>query len=75
MRAYLAAIDDPRLVVETIADAAGAGSSPGSSALDAAIATLRDRRALLVLDNFEHVARAAPTSAPCSTPAAGSRRS
>jgi predicted ATPase len=59
VRAYLAAIDDPRLVVETIADAAGAGSSPGSSALDAPIATLRDHRALLVLDNFEHVARAA----------------
>ena len=37
VRAYLAAIDDPRLVVETIADAAGAGSSPGASALEAAI--------------------------------------
>jgi predicted ATPase/DNA-binding NarL/FixJ family response regulator len=59
VRAYLAAIDDPRLVVETIADAAGAGSSPGASALDAAIATLRDQQTLLVLDNFEHVARAA----------------
>jgi predicted ATPase len=59
VRAYLAAIEDPRLVVETIADAAGAGSSSGASALDAAIAALGDERALLVLDNFEHVARAA----------------
>ena len=59
VRTYLAAIDDPRLVVETIADAAGAGSSPGASALEAAIGALRHQQALLVLDNFEHVARAA----------------
>ncbi len=59
VRADLAALDDPRLVMETIADAAGAGSSPGTSALEAATAALRDERALLVLDNFEHVARAA----------------
>ena len=55
----LAPLDDARLVVEAIADAAGAGSSRGTSALEAAAAVLRDARALLVLDNFEHVARAA----------------
>jgi non-specific serine/threonine protein kinase len=55
----LAPLEDARLVAEAIAAAAGAGSSRGASALAAAIAALRDRRALLVLDNFEHVEPAA----------------
>jgi non-specific serine/threonine protein kinase len=59
VRVDLAPLEDARLVAEAIAVAAGAGSSRGASALEAAAAALRDRRALLVLDNFEHVEPAA----------------
>jgi predicted ATPase/DNA-binding CsgD family transcriptional regulator len=59
LRVDLAPLEEARLVAEAIAVAAGAGSSRGASALDAATAALRDERVLLVLDNFEHVARAA----------------
>jgi predicted ATPase/DNA-binding CsgD family transcriptional regulator len=59
VRVDLAPLEDARLVAEAIAVAAGAGSSPGASALDAAIAALGSERAVLVLDNFEHVALAA----------------
>ena len=59
VRVDLAPLEDARLVAEAIAVAAGAGSSRGTSALDAAVAALRDEQVLLVLDNFEHVARAA----------------
>jgi predicted ATPase/DNA-binding CsgD family transcriptional regulator len=59
VRVDLAAIEDARLVAEAIAVAAGAGSSRGASARDAAVAALRDQRALLVLDNFEQVIAAA----------------
>jgi predicted ATPase/DNA-binding CsgD family transcriptional regulator len=55
----LAPLEDARLVAEAIAAAAGAGSSRGASALEAATAALRERRTLLVLDNFEHVEPAA----------------
>ena len=55
----LAALEDARLVAEAIAAAAGAGSSRGDSALEAAAAALRDGRTLLVLDNFEHLEPAA----------------
>ena len=66
VRVDLAPLDDARLVAEAIAAAAGAGSSPGASALDAAVAALGDERTLLVLDNFEHVAlAAADLGAPC----------
>jgi predicted ATPase/DNA-binding CsgD family transcriptional regulator len=59
LRVELAPLEDPRLVAEAIAVAAGAGSSRGTSALDAAIAALGDQDALLVIDNFEHVEPAA----------------
>jgi predicted ATPase/DNA-binding NarL/FixJ family response regulator len=59
VRVDLAALEDARLVAEAIAVAAGAGSSRGASARDAAVAALRDQRALLVLDNFEQVIAAA----------------
>jgi predicted ATPase/DNA-binding CsgD family transcriptional regulator len=59
VRVDLAALEDPRLVAEAIAVAAGAGSSRPASALEAAAAALRDASALLVLDNFEHVESAA----------------
>ena len=53
----LAAITDPGLVASTIAQALG---ESGVSAADALGAFLRDRRLLLVLDNFEQVVAAAP---------------
>ena len=59
VRVDLAALEDARLVAEAIAAAAGAGSSRGDSALEAAAAALRDGRPLLVLDNFEHLEPAA----------------
>jgi predicted ATPase/DNA-binding CsgD family transcriptional regulator len=59
VRVDLAPLEDARLVAEAIAVAAGAGSSRGASARDAAAAALRDQRALLVLDNFEQVIAAA----------------
>jgi predicted ATPase/DNA-binding CsgD family transcriptional regulator len=59
VRVDLAPLEDARLVAEAIAAAAGAGSSRGASALEAATAALREWRGLLVLDNFEHVEPAA----------------
>ena len=49
VRVDLAPLEDARLVAEAIAVAAGAGSSRGTSALDAAVAALRDEKVLLVL--------------------------
>ena len=56
----LAPIVDPDLVATTIADALGLGETPGSGSLEVLVASLRGRRALLVLDNFEQVLAAAP---------------
>jgi predicted ATPase/DNA-binding SARP family transcriptional activator len=53
----LAAIADPGLVASTIAQALG---ESGVAAVDALAAFLRNRRLLLVLDNFEQVVAAAP---------------
>ena len=55
----LSPLEDPGLVVAAIAVAAEGGLRPGPSARDAVEATLHERRALLVLDNFEHVEPAA----------------
>src|SRR5262249_22247522 len=51
-------IGDPALVLPTLA--AELGREPGSDPLEALIAHLRTRSLLLVLDNFEHVIKAAP---------------
>ena len=53
VRVDLAPLDDARLVAEAIAAAAGAGSSPGASALDATTSSTSRSPP--------------PTSAPCST--------
>jgi predicted ATPase/DNA-binding CsgD family transcriptional regulator/transcriptional regulator with XRE-family HTH domain len=56
----LAPVADPDVVPSAVAQALGVRSSAGES-LPAALARfLRGRRALLVLDNFEHVLAAAP---------------
>ena len=76
----LVAVADPRLVVTTVAETIGLRDVLNSS-LEARLADwLRERRMLLVLDNFEHLADAAPSlgcgcCAPrrvsrCSSPAA-----
>ena len=55
-RVELAPVSDPAMVGQAVADAVGARSLPGRSGLDAAVAHLRARRALILLDNCEHVA-------------------
>jgi predicted ATPase/DNA-binding SARP family transcriptional activator len=56
----LAAITDPRLVAAEIAGAFGAKETPNKSAMEAVVSWLRGKQALLLLDNFEQVAEAAP---------------
>ena len=56
----LAPIRDPALVVPTIARALGVGEDGGEPLAARLASTLRDRRLLLVLDNFEHLVAAAP---------------
>ncbi len=56
----LAALNDPSLVIAVIARALGVPARGESSLFEIVSAHLRDRRMLLVLDNFEHVVEAAP---------------
>ena len=56
----LAAVQDWRLVVPTIARTLGVHEQSAEAALETVVARLRGRELLLVLDNFEHVLRAAP---------------
>ncbi len=56
----LAPLKDTALVVPTVARALGLRDVAGLSAREALEAHLRAKRALLVLDNFEHVLEAAP---------------
>ncbi len=55
----LAAVRDPRLVGEALADALDVRALPGQDAVDAAVDFLRSRALLLVLDNCEHILQAA----------------
>jgi predicted ATPase/DNA-binding XRE family transcriptional regulator len=55
----LAPLRDPALVVPTIARSLGLREDQGQSAADALLAHLREKRMLLVLDNFEHLLEAA----------------
>lgn len=55
----LAPIEDPELVVPTIAEVLGVEEDPGRPPLETLIEHLNDRELLLVLDNFEQVMRAA----------------
>jgi len=56
----LAPLRDPALVVSTINRSLGLREEQGQSAADALHAYLREKRLLLVLDNFEHLLEAAP---------------
>ncbi len=54
----LAAVAEPGLVTAAVAAAAGVAEEPDRPLVDVLCAALRDRAALLVLDNCEHVADA-----------------
>jgi predicted ATPase/DNA-binding XRE family transcriptional regulator len=56
----LAPLTDPSLVTSAIAQGLGVRQVAGQSLLEALTAHLRDKRMLLVLDNFEHLVPAAP---------------
>jgi predicted ATPase/DNA-binding SARP family transcriptional activator len=55
----LVAVTDARMVVPTIGRALGLTGVEGQGYLDAVVEHLRERRALLVVDNFEHLLDAA----------------
>ena len=57
----LAAVEDPTLLATTVASALGLGERPGRPSLDVLLDHLRKRRALLVLDNCEHLLPACAT--------------
>src|SRR4029078_4508751 len=56
----LASIGDPTMVVATIAQALEVREIDGQPILELVKRYLREKRALLLLDNFEHVVEAAP---------------
>src|SRR5215217_9022754 len=56
----LAPISDPSLVVSAIITALGVREAGDAALIDRLKAVLRDKRLLLVLDNFEQVIEAAP---------------
>jgi predicted ATPase/transcriptional regulator with XRE-family HTH domain len=56
----LAPLQDPDLVVSAIAQLLGVKAVGGAPLIDHLKEVLRDKHMLLVLDNFEHVAAAAP---------------
>src|SRR6266496_4032154 len=56
----LAPISDPNLVAATVAQTLGIKENAGRSLLDQLKAYLREKQLLLLLDNFEQVADAAP---------------
>lgn len=56
----LAPLDGPELLVPTLARTLGVKEAPGEPLSEALEGWLRDRRTLLVLDNFEHILKAAP---------------
>lgn len=56
----LAPLADPSLVISAIADALGVREAVGQPLIEAITAYLRDKRLLLILDNFEHLLPCAP---------------
>ena len=63
----LSAVEDPALVAGEVARALGLATPSGSAVVEVVCTALSGRRMLLVLDNFEHVAPAAPVAAALST--------
>jgi predicted ATPase/DNA-binding CsgD family transcriptional regulator len=58
----LVAVTDDDMVVAAVADAVGVPERAGTTRLEALVATLQDRDALIVLDNCEHLLTGARTS-------------
>jgi predicted ATPase/tRNA A-37 threonylcarbamoyl transferase component Bud32 len=58
--ADLASLDDPEACVRAVVEAVGEELPDGASAIDVLTARLAGKRALLVLDGFEHLLGAAP---------------
>jgi len=58
----LVTVTDDDMVVAAVADAVGAPERTGTTRLEALVATLQDRDALIVLDNCEHLLTGARTS-------------
>jgi predicted ATPase/class 3 adenylate cyclase len=56
----LATVNDPRVVVSTIAQGLGLRQAAGQSLLESLTQHVGDRRLLLVIDNFEQILGAAP---------------
>ncbi|MDQ3855546.1 MAG: tetratricopeptide repeat protein [Chloroflexota bacterium] len=56
----LAPIREPALVLSAVSNALGLPQTPGEPTIDVLKAQLRDKRMLLLLDNFEQVIEAAP---------------
>lgn len=56
----LAPLTDPALVISAIADTLGVRESLGQPLIAAITAYLREKRLLLILDNFEHLLPSAP---------------
>jgi predicted ATPase/DNA-binding CsgD family transcriptional regulator len=69
----LAPISDPTLIIPTIAQTLGVIESPNRLLLDSLKEFLRDRRALLLLDNFEQIMSAAPLLSELLSACAGLR--
>lgn len=69
--ADLAALRDPDLVIAAIARAVGVAEIAGVPLLDTVCDMLRDRRVLLLVDNFEQVLPAAPVLGELLAQAAG----
>src|SRR5512134_682662 len=69
----LAAISDSTLIIPTIAHTLGAVESPNRLLLDSLKEFLRERQALLLLDNFEQIMSAAPLLSELLSACAGLR--
>jgi predicted ATPase/DNA-binding XRE family transcriptional regulator len=67
----LAALDDPALVLPSIAAALGLNEAGGQQTRETLPAHLSDRRLLLILDNCEHLLDAAPVIAELLTACPG----
>ncbi|HJS18856.1 MAG TPA: LuxR C-terminal-related transcriptional regulator, partial [Anaerolineales bacterium] len=69
----LAAINDPTLIIPTIAHTLGVTESPNRLLQESLKEFLRDRRVLLLLDNFEQIISAAPLLSELTSACAGLR--
>ncbi len=69
----LAPLTDPALVISTIVQTLGLSENSGASLADLLRGFVRDKSLLLLLDNFEHVAAAAPQVAELLESSAGLR--